>query len=83
MGARGSQKWVSEGQSQQTWLSTANHHWLSITSGEERDHIFVLTIATTLLTPWDEETVSELELGYKIRTWARVLVTLCFLEKNQ
>lgn len=61
----------------------AKHHGLSMTSGDERKRIFVLTIATTLLTPRDEEDASEAEPSYKIRTRAHLLVTLGYFEKNQ
>lgn len=54
-----------------------------MTSGDERKRIFVLTIATTLLTPRDEEDASEAEPSYKIRTRAHLLVTLGYFEKNQ
>lgn len=37
----------------------AKHHCLSVTSGKEGKCIFVLTMATTLLTPRDQEKVSE------------------------
>ena len=61
----------------------AKHHWLSMTSGEERKCILPLTIATTLLTPGDEENASEVEPSYEIRTQADLLVTLGYFEKNQ
>lgn len=56
----------------------AKHRCLSVTSGKERKCIFTLTIATTLLTPRDQEKRSE--WSYE-RTQTHLLLTLCCLGK--
>lgn len=74
---------ATRGQSHQASPSTANQHWLRITSGEERNCVFVLTIASSRFTPGDEGDVSKVELSYAIRTQAHVPVTPDCFGKNQ